>query len=162
MSSVEAAALQRWGAETMDARGGVPMLPFNTDGIDPGAGSKKVWLRRITVENFDDVVAVKPCNGDCAGQDRAKKQSAAAKMNDNDDDDEMRDLVCTEDILAEDFSIFLGVGLSVGSVHPHDPPNCIRNVVFRRASFAYPFKAIYVKTNSGEEGTGIVSNVSCE
>ena len=54
------------------------------------------------------------------------------------------------------------VGLSVGSVHPHDPPNCIRNVVFRRASFAYPFKAIYVKTNSGEEGTGIVSNVSCE
>ena len=129
------------------------MLPFNTDGIDPGQGSRDFAMRRLTVENFDDVVAVKPCNGDCD----MPTNTAAAADNNNDE------VVCTENILSEDFKVFLGVGLSVGSVHPHSPdPNCIRGVVFRRSAFYLPFKAVYVKTNSGEDGYGSVTNVTYE
>merc|ERR1711965_346268 len=90
----------------------VPMLPFNTDGIDPGAGTAHFWAHHVTVENFDDVIAVKPCNGDCAAQ---QQHGGGGGGGGGDDEAE---LVCTEDILVEDFSIFLGVGLSVGSVHP--------------------------------------------
>ena len=130
--------LAKWVEATM-AQGGAPMLPFNTDGIDPGVGSNDVWIHNLTVENFDDVVAIKPCNGKC-------KET----------------MLCTEDILVEDVTVFLGVGLSVGSVSPHTPTNCIRNITFRDARFDLPFKAIYVKTNSGDEGDGLIENIRYE
>jgi polygalacturonase len=116
----------------------VPMLPFNTDGVDPGSRSNGVWVHNLTVENFDDVVAVKPCNGDCAGGPT----------------------VCTQNILVEQMRIFLGVGLSVGSMNPKTPTNCIKGVIFRHASFQYPFKAIYIKSNSGDDGDGIMENIT--
>ena len=36
----------------------IPMFPFNTDGIDPSG--RNILIHNITVENYDDVVAVKP------------------------------------------------------------------------------------------------------
>ena len=35
-------------------------------------------------------------------------------------------------------------------------------MVFRRSAFYLPFKAVYVKTNSGEDGYGSVTNVTYE
>eukprot|EP00618_Florenciella_parvula_P012925 CAMPEP_0119477020 /NCGR_PEP_ID=MMETSP1344-20130328/7317_1 /TAXON_ID=236787 /ORGANISM="Florenciella parvula, Strain CCMP2471" /LENGTH=468 /DNA_ID=CAMNT_0007510919 /DNA_START=93 /DNA_END=1499 /DNA_ORIENTATION=+ len=133
----ELAGIQKW-AEEETAAGAIPMLPFNTDGIDPGVGAKDVFIKNLTAENFDDVIAVKPCNGDCAGMS----------------------MLCTENIVVENSKIFLGVGLSIGSVNPKDPTNCIKDIVFQGASFKYPFKAVYVKTNSGDTGDGIIQNIT--
>mmetsp|Transcript_71842 Transcript_71842/g.203469 ORF Transcript_71842/g.203469 Transcript_71842/m.203469 type:complete len:356 (-) Transcript_71842:1030-2097(-) len=108
----ELAGIQKW-AEEETAAGAIPMLPFNTDGIDPGVGAKDVFIKNLTAENFDDVIAVKPCNGDCAGMS----------------------MLCTENIVVENSKIFLGVGLSIGSVNPKDPTNCIKDIVFQGASF---------------------------
>jgi len=73
----ELAGIQKW-AEEETAAGAIPMLPFNTDGIDPGAGAKDVFIKNLTAENFDDVIAVKPCNGDCAGRRRLHAASTPA------------------------------------------------------------------------------------
>ena len=65
--------------------------------------------------------------------------------------------ICTEDILVENITVINGVGMSIGSVPPHKNINCIRNVVFRNIYFLYPFKGIYIKTNSGDpNGTGLI------
>ena len=40
---------------------GIPLFPLNTDGIDPAGVN--IHIYNISVENFDDVVAVKPMNG---------------------------------------------------------------------------------------------------
>ncbi len=37
----------------------IPIFPLNTDGIDP-AGIN-ILIENVTIENFDDAVAVKPC-----------------------------------------------------------------------------------------------------
>ena len=102
----------------------VPMFPFNTDGIDPSG--QNILIQDVTIENYDDAVAVKPGHLD---------------------DEEG----CTENITVENANITRSVGMSIGSVPPNVKINCTRNVTFRNVKF-YPFKAIYVKTNSGKEG----------
>lgn len=110
----------------------VPMFPFNTDGIDPSG--RNIFIQNITVENYDDAVAVKP------GQLLADG--------------------CTQNVTVVDSRVVLGVGMSIGSVPPNDNINCIRDVWFRNISFKNPFKAIYVKTNSGNNGHGIIDNIN--
>jgi polygalacturonase len=39
----------------------MPTFPLNTDGIDPSGTN--VIIRNINITNYDDAVAVKPCNG---------------------------------------------------------------------------------------------------
>merc|ERR1711920_815034 len=41
----------------------VPTFPLNTDGIDP-LGSN-ILIGRVNITNFDDAIAVKPCNKGC-------------------------------------------------------------------------------------------------
>ena len=108
----------------------IPMFPFNTDGIDPSG--QNILIQNITVENYDDAVAVKPGN-----------------LEDG----------CTENVTVENANITHSVGMSIGSVPPNLKVNCIRNVTFRNIVFSYPFKAIYVKTNSGDKGFGIIDNI---
>ena len=113
---------------------GIPMFPFNTDGIDPSG--RNILIQNITVENYDDAVAVKPMQLLNGG--------------------------CTENITVENSRVVIGVGMSIGSVPPNSNINCIRNVTFRNIDFEYPIKAIYVKTNSGKNGHGIIDNILYE
>ena len=64
--------------------------------------------------------------------------------------------------MVENMKIHLGVGMSIGSVPPSLAHNCVNNITFRNIDFNYPLKAIYVKTNPGEEGTGMISNIHYE
>lgn len=46
--------------------------------------------------------------------------------------------------------------MSIGSVPPNEGCNCIRNITFRNVHITKPLKAIYVKTNPGDSGSGLV------
>ena len=63
--------------------------PYNTDGIDPGAGSSDIWIHDCYISNGDDSIAVKP----------------SADMSS-----------CTRNILVEDCVFERGRGCSIGSV----------------------------------------------
>jgi len=113
------------------------MFPLNTDGID--ISGRNIHLKNLTIQNFDDAVAVK-----------ALKRFESNFTN------------CTENILVENSSIKYGVGMSIGSVTPDLNVNCIRNVTFRNISFIDPLKAIYIKTNPGDNGYAIISQITYE
>ena len=69
---------------------------------------------------------------------------------------------CSEDILIEDSIVYLGVGITIGSVPPNTAVNCIRNVTFRRIQLVSPIKGIHVKPNPGNSGTGIIDQITYE
>lgn len=71
----------------------------------------------MTIENYDDAVAVKPVH---TGQYPYSN--------------------CTENILIEDCRVKLGVGMSIGSVPPDQNVNCVRDVTVRNVRFDEPFK----------------------
>ena len=117
--------------------GAVPMFPLNTDGIDPSGRNFHIY--NITCQNYDDVVVPKPTH-----------RYSDAYTN------------CTENMLIENITVRLGVGLSIGSVPPNSEINCVRNITFRNAHMEKPFKGIYIKTNPGENGYGIIDNILYE
>lgn len=110
--------------------GVIPLFPLNTDGIDPSGARMHIY--NITVQNFDDVVVPKPSHKGYMEGD------------------------CTQDMLVENATVVLGVGMSVGSVPPNNGRNCIRNIIFKNVQMSRPIKGIYVKTNPGDAGTGLV------
>jgi len=114
----------------------IPTFPLNTDGIDPSG--RNVHIYNCTIENFDDAVAVKPMNGNGFYSN------------------------CSHNMLIEDIQVAWGVGMTIGSVPPNDAFNCVRNITFRNVNFAHPIKAIYVKTNPGDHGFGIISDILYE
>lgn len=116
---------------------GIPVFPLNTDGID--ISGRDAYFYNLTVLNFDDAVAIKPT-------------STFGGTYSN----------CTENILVEKAYVKYGVGMSVGSVPPDVNNNCIRNITFRDVVFEKPFKAIYIKPNPGDVGTGTISNILYE
>lgn len=95
--------------------GAIPTFPLNTDGID--ISGRNIYFRNLTIENYDDAVAVKPTH---------MHQSPYSN--------------CTENILVEDCLVKLGVGMSIGSVPPNTDVACIRNVTFRNVRFEAPLK----------------------
>lgn len=114
----------------------IPLFPLNTDGIDPAGRDFHIY--NITCQNYDDVVVPKPTHGGAGVLD------------------------CTENMLVENLTIRLGVGLSIGSLPPNERVNCIRNITFRNANFEKPLKGIYMKTNPGDKGRGIMDNIVYE
>lgn len=114
----------------------IPTFPLNTDGIDPSGTN--IVIRNVTITNFDDAVAVKPAN-------RGYKVAT-----------------CAQNILVENCKVTYGVGMTIGSVPPNDNTACVRDVTFRNISFDTPIKAIYVKTNPGDSGDGIIENILYE
>eukprot|EP00128_Syssomonas_multiformis_P004328 Colp12_sorted_trinity150504_noHs@1101 len=114
----------------------LPTFPLNTDGIDP-AGSN-IFIKNVTIRNYDDAVAVKPI-----GNDGTKAK-------------------CSENITVVDSTVYLGVGMTIGSVPPNPNGHCVRNVTFKNIVFHQPFKAIYVKTNPGENGYGNIEHILYE
>lgn len=119
-----------------DEKKELPLFPLNTDGIDPSG--RNVTIYNIVVENYDDVVAVKPAN-------RGYKYSS-----------------CASDINVYNATVKFGVGMTIGSVPPHPLHNCVKGVKFSDVTFETPFKAIYVKTNPGNVGTGEITDILYE
>ena len=115
----------------------VPTFPLNTDGID--ISGRDVYFRNLTIQNFDDAVAVKPTH------------RGEGKYTD-----------CSENILVEDCYVKFGVGMTIGSVAPNPNVACVRNVTFRNIKFDEAFKAIYIKPNPGDSGTGIIDQITYE
>lgn len=101
----------------------LPTYALNTDGLDPRG--KNIIIERLNITNYDDAVAIKntASNGKYAQ--------------------------CSENIIVRDCNIWFGVGMTIGSVIPHDTYSCVRNVTFSNHTFYHPFKAIYVKNNPG-------------
>ena len=115
----------------------LPTFPLNTDGID--ISGKDIYFRNLTIENYDDAVAVKPLN------------NASSTFTD-----------CSANILVEDSYVKYGVGMSIGSVPPDANNACIRNVTFRNIYFEKPLKAIYIKPNPGDAGLGTIKDITYE
>jgi len=109
--------------------GAVIMFPFNTDGIDPSGARFHVY--NLTVQNWDDVVVPKP----------------------------EAEIDCTRDFMIENATVILGVGMTVGSVPPELGCNCVKNITFRNVRMIRPLKGIYVKTNPGDQGTGLIQDI---
>ena len=111
----------------------LPTYPLNTDGIDPSGSN--IIIRNLTITCHDDAVAVKPMH---QGGTLAK---------------------CAENITVENVLVYFGVGMTIGTVPPHNLHNCVRNVTFRNITFKNPYKAVYVKSNPGNSGTGMIENI---
>lgn len=116
---------------------GLPMFPFNTDGIDVSGDG--VHIYDCSIENWDDAVAIKPGNN---------KTGYGP--------------ICAQNMLIERMTVRYGVGMSIGSVSPSKYVNCIDNITFRGVDFTYPMKAIYVKPNPGDSGTASITNIHYE
>ena len=114
----------------------VPMFPLNTDGVDPYAVNVKI--NNFKIRNYDDAIAVKPCNGG------------------------YKYCTCSSNMLITDGIVYESVGLTIGSVPPNDDVACIKNVVFKNITMINPLKGIYVKTNRGTHGNGTISNIRYE
>ena len=107
---------------------------LNTDGIDLAAFNVTVYNCNIT--NYDDAIVPKPCR-------------STGKY-----------CQCAGDILAYNNTIRYSTGLAIGSVPPHVDTNCIRNVTFRDTYMYRPLKAIYIKSNPGNQGTGVIEDIT--
>eukprot|EP00056_Hartaetosiga_gracilis_P015980 m.3535 g.3535 ORF g.3535 m.3535 type:complete len:491 (+) comp3576_c0_seq1:3-1475(+) len=113
----------------------IPTFPLNTDGIDPAG--KDIHIYNCSIENFDDAIAVKPSHRGDLSQ-------------------------CSQNMLIENCTVYFGVGMTIGSVPPNLQYNCVRNITFRNINSHHPIKAIYIKTNPGTDGYGIIDNIVYE
>lgn len=114
----------------------LPTFPINTDGID--FHGKNGVFKRVKISNFDDTIVAKPGY-------RGDYQSN-----------------CTEDLWIEDCDITWGVGMTIGSIAPNYNHACINNVTFKNIRFEDPLKAIYIKPNPGNAGSGQITNILYE
>ena len=116
-----------------------PMFPFNTDGVD--VQGSDVLIEDCVINNYDDVIAVK-------ASDKGR---------------------CTERVLVRNLTVFLGAGLSIGSVHPNADAPCVRDIAFSDVQMYSPLKGVYVKPdlatdeacfNGGARCSALIANVS--
>ena len=112
----------------------LPTFPLNTDGID--VSGSNILIENSYIKNFDDAIAVKPLNGE---------NGLWAP--------------CSQNMLVQNMTVDFSVGMSIGSVPPHEHVNCVRNITFRDVTFDEAIKAIYVKSNPGDSGSGIIDNI---
>lgn len=112
----------------------MPTFPLNTDGIDPSG--KNILIENVTITNFDDAVAVKP-------------SSKGDPFSD-----------CSQNMTIRNAIVNYGIGLTIGSVPPNDDVNCVQNIVFENIQFVYPIKALYIKSNPGDHGSGIIDSIT--
>lgn len=115
----------------------VPTFPLNTDGVD--ISGINITIRNSTIICFDDAVAVKPISGGSSNFTN-----------------------CTQNILIDNCYVKYGVGMSIGSVPPHLNCNCVKNITISNIYFETPIKAIYIKSNPGTKGTGLIQHIYYE
>jgi len=118
----------------LDAATGLPIFPLNTDGIDPSGVN--VLIDNVTITNFDDAVAVKPMNG------RGKYSS------------------CSGNMTISNSVVTASVGMTIGSVPPNTNINCVQDILFENITFTDAIKALYIKSNPGTNGRGIINNIT--
>ena len=106
---------------------------LNTDGIDIQATNVTIYNANIT--NYDDAIVVKPCRST------------------------WKYCTCSGKVEAYDNIVWYSTGLAIGSVPPHPDTNCVSDVVFRDTTMYYPLKALYIKSNPGDDGTGIIKDI---
>eukprot|EP00633_Aureoumbra_lagunensis_P002037 CAMPEP_0197290162 /NCGR_PEP_ID=MMETSP0890-20130614/7410_1 /TAXON_ID=44058 ORGANISM="Aureoumbra lagunensis, Strain CCMP1510" /NCGR_SAMPLE_ID=MMETSP0890 /ASSEMBLY_ACC=CAM_ASM_000533 /LENGTH=406 /DNA_ID=CAMNT_0042762017 /DNA_START=117 /DNA_END=1334 /DNA_ORIENTATION=+ len=116
-----------------------PMFPFNTDGVDV-AGSD-ILVENLFVENWDDVVAIKPSKRIFSqstelGPSAAKRAQAYSDWH-----------WCTRNVIVRNVTSLFGGGLSVGDVVAGKQQECVRGASFEQITLYRPFKGIYVKTS---------------
>jgi hypothetical protein len=75
----------------------LPTFPLNTDGID--ISGKDIYFKNLTIENFDDAIAVKPSYNSTQIFDTI--------------------INCTENVLVEDSFVKYGVGMSIGKIRAY-------------------------------------------
>lgn len=109
---------------------------LNTDGIDLAATNATIYNTNIT--NYDDAIVAKPCR------------------------DYYVYCTCAGPINAYNNTITYSTGLTIGSVPPNDNVNCIRNVTFKDTTMYRPLKALYIKSNPGDNGKGIIEDILYE
>jgi len=92
-------------------------------------------LKIFILKNYDDAVAVKPCNeGGINCQ-------------------------CASSMTIRYGSVKWSVGLTIGSVPPNTNINCVYNITFHDINMLVPIKALYIKSNPGNKGTGRVEAI---
>lgn len=106
--------------------------PLNTDGIDPGLGSRNIHIHDIFIENGDDSIVVKPGWG-------------ADRPND-----------CTRDVLVENVRIVRGMGVNIGGMNS----GCVQNVTFRNITLdPASLEGLQIKTMAGTDPNSFVRDV---
>ena len=107
---------------------------LNTDGIDISATNVTLYNNNIT--NYDDAIVVKPCRSNWVY------------------------CQCSGAVFAYNNTIAYSTGLAIGSVPPNEAVNCVRNVTFANSRLIRPLKALYLKSNPGISGTGIIEDIT--
>jgi polygalacturonase len=107
---------------------------LNTDGIDIAATNVTIYNNHIT--NYDDAIVPKPCRSNG------------------------KYCQCSSNMMIYNNTIKYSVGLTIGSVPPNSSVNCVRNVTFKDSYMYRPFKGIYIKSNPGNDGVGIIEDIT--
>ena len=109
--------------------------PANTDGIDPGCGSKDVHIHDIFIENGDDSIVMKQ------GWPKANQVPPEG---------------CTRDVLVERVVIYRGMGANIGGMGN----GCVDNITFKDIVLDHPsLMGAQIKTENGKDNRSFVSNV---
>ena len=109
--------------------------PPNTDGIDPGCGSRNVHIHDVFIENGDDSIVMKQ------GWPRAGQLPPDG---------------CTRDVLVERVTIFRGMGTNIGGLGD----GCVENVTFKDILLDHPsLNAVEIKTENGKDNRSFISNI---
>lgn len=109
--------------------------PPNTDGIDPGCGSRDIRIADVFIENGDDSVVMKP------GWPSPLQLPPAG---------------CTRDVLVERVTIFRGMGANIGGMGD----GCVDNITFKDLVIDHPsLMGAEIKTENGKDNRSFVSNV---
>lgn len=90
---------------------------------------KNALVERLNITNYDDAVVIKP-------RDSHKSNETYSQ--------------CSENIVVREINVDFSTGLAIGSVHPSDDFNCVRNIQFLNSKMYHPIKGIYVKNEVGE------------
>jgi polygalacturonase len=118
----------------LDVTSGLPIFPLNTDGIDPSGAN--VLIDNVTITNYDDAVAVKPMNANGVYSS------------------------CSQNMTIRNSVVHASVGLTIGSVPPDVGVNCVRNITFENNVMYEAIKGVYVKSNPGDVGSGIITDIT--
>lgn len=134
MVDVEAQKSLLMSAGHWDIEASLPTFPLNTDGFDFSV--QNAIYDNLYIENYDDAIAVKPCHSG------------------------YKFCTCSSNQYASNLRIKFSVGATIGSVPPNSGVNCVRNITFENVHMENPFKGIYIKSNPGTTGSGIIDQIT--
>uniref|UniRef100_A0A914CHI5 Uncharacterized protein n=1 Tax=Acrobeloides nanus TaxID=290746 RepID=A0A914CHI5_9BILA len=132
---------------------GVPTFPLNTDGMD--LRGRNVLVENVRIECFDDGIAIKPTNS--LGHEQNCSETGVCKRRLDGNGNYAN---CSQDMLIRNIQTAFTIGMAIGSIPPDPAINCIKNITFENINQYFPIRAAYIKTNPGNQGTGIVDSIT--